>query len=85
MVKATLSGVKRQTTTQALGGGVAKWIMKANCGVMLLIQGELVACEIIKDAETGVLLVLTDESVRVSLKSCRIYRETVSQIKSLIS
>lgn len=84
MVKATMTG-RKQTTTQALGAGIARWIMQAGCGVMVLIGGELVACEIVQDEQTGTLLCLSiDDDTRYSLKCCRMHRETIAQIKSMI-
>ena len=83
MVKATLTG-KRQTTTQALGAGIARWIMQAGCGVMLLIGGELVACEIVGILPSGQIAIHDEDRNPVELSACRIYRDTVRQIKSLI-
>lgn len=81
MVKSTLTG-KRQTTTQALGGTIARWIMKAGCGVMVLIGGELVAVQVFGSVEYPALC--DADGVSVSMASCRIYRDTVRQIKSMI-
>lgn len=84
MVKASLTG-KKQTTTQALGAGVARWIMQAGCGVMVLIGGELVACTLATVVGTGESVVCPVGSHKAHhLKECRIYRDTVRQIKSLI-
>lgn len=88
MVKASLTG-KRQTTTQALGAGIARWIMQAGCGVMVLIGGELVPASIIESQ--GVLWVeLVDSGLtfnqqyELTCVKARIYRDTVRQIKSMI-
>lgn len=83
MVKASLTG-KKQTTTQALGAGVARWIMQAGCGVMVLIGGELISAEIVPPTSFQPPAVHLDNGVMVPLASCRIYRETIRQIKSLI-
>jgi len=88
MVKATMTG-KKQTTTQALGAGIARWILKAGCGVMVLIGGELVPVSL-KESQ-GVLWVELEGSgitfnqqYELSCVKCRIYRDTVRQIKSMI-
>lgn len=84
MVKPSLTG-KKQTTTQALGAGIARWIMQAGCGVMVLIGGELVACKLATVVGTGQLVVCPMDSHKAHpLDECRIYRDTVRQIKSLI-
>jgi hypothetical protein len=81
MVKVSLTG-KRQTTTQALGAGIARWIMQAGCGVMVLIGGELVAVQAFGSVDYPA--VCDADGVSVSMSQCRIYRSTVQQIKSLI-
>ena len=84
MVKVSLSG-KKQTTTQALSARIARWIFQAGCGVMILIGGELVACDIVQDIADGKLYCFEPSSNNyVILSACRIYRDTVRQIKSLI-
>lgn len=89
MVKPTLTG-KKQTTTQALGAGIARWIMQAGCGVMVLIGGELVPASL--SESQGVLWVELENGVTFNQQfelsylagKVRIYRDTVKQIKSLI-
>lgn len=89
MVKASLTG-KRQTTTQALGAGIARWILKAGCGVMVLIGGELVPATL--SESQGVLWVELDNGITFGQQfelsylagKVRIYRDTVRQIKSMI-
>ncbi len=82
MVKATLTG-KKQTTTQALGAGIARWIQRAGGYVMLLIDGELTACSVVIFG-AGLAVEDTDTGGIWLLKDCRIYRDTVRQIKSMI-
>jgi len=83
MVKPTLSGKRPQTTTQALGSNIARWILSAGCGVMVLINGELLS-GFITTFSTGELCCNTDSGV-FSLIRCRIYRATVTQIKAMVS
>lgn len=87
MVKPTLSG-KKQTTTQALGAGIARWIMQAGCGVMVLINKQevgIVGFEMVEVFPGScVLMARSDLGGLFSLAKIRIYRDTVRQIKSLI-
>lgn len=86
MVKCTLSG--KQTTTQALGERIAKWIMQAGCGVMARIRGYEVAIVGFELREvfpgTKALFALTDIGGVFCLDIIRIHRTTVSQIRELI-
>jgi len=88
MVKPTLSGKRPQTTTQALGSNIARWILSAGCGVMVLVDGELVAADI--TVQSGQLCCTFKELVRgewcdhsIHILCCRIYRSTVAQIKAM--
>lgn len=83
MVKVSLTG-KKQTTTQALGGTIARWIMQAGCGVMVLWRGELLAATMIPSPHGSTIHVEMDNGETVNYEQCRIYRDTVRQIKSMI-
>ncbi len=83
MVKSSLvSAIKKQSTTQTLGKFVAKWIIKSGCGVMILINGQLHAANIVKWNDEPVVK-LDNGSIEL-LDNCRIYRTTVKQIKTII-
>lgn len=81
MVKASLSGKRPQTTTCLFGMTHQKWVFKADCGIMLLVDGVLTGCIV---AHNGNWVLNVDSGEYLDAESVRVYRSTIAQIRVMI-
>ena len=81
MVKASLSGKRRQSTTRLFGMTHQKWVFKASCGIMLIVDGVLTGCIV---AHNGNWILNVETGEYLTTESVRVHCSTVSQIRSMI-
>lgn len=80
MVKRSLTG-KVQTTTCKFGMTHQKWVGRANCGIMLIVDGVLTACTVDRQ---GNYLMNADTGEFIDVAGVRVYRSTIRQIRNIV-
>lgn len=80
MVKASLV---KGSTTRTIGKRIAAWIATAGCGVMVYWNGGIYAA-VVRIHHSGSVFIDVDDRWMVDVDECRIHRDTVRQIRSMI-